>query len=128
MKNILTLIAVSLLLTACSKHSSDAQVRQMLPGTWVVSSGGSVQYTNIIGADTRYAYQHADPKTGSVVDFEGTLQVSDGYLMDTMTKCSRTNVQVPHVYRGRIVRADSREMVFAFDGGTSAVQFRKVLP
>ena len=134
MKNILPLIAISLLLTACSKHRSDAQVRQMLPGTWAVSFGdSSVQvgggYTNIIGADGRYAYQLINPTTGGVVDVEGTFQVSDGYLIDTMTKCSRTNVQVPHIYRGRIVRADSREMVFAFiDGGAGDCHYRKIIP
>jgi FtsP/CotA-like multicopper oxidase with cupredoxin domain len=114
------------------KHPSDDQVRRMLPGTWLVSSGDSVHVsvdrTNIIGADGRYASKIANPSTSSVIDLEGTFQVSDGYLIDTMTKCSRTNAHVPNVYRGRIIRADSREMVFAFDGGSSTVYFRKVIP
>ncbi len=115
------------------KHPSDAQVRQMLPGTWSVSSGDSrvhvsVDQTSTIGSDGRYASKITNTSTGSVIDLEGTFQVSDGYLIDTMTKCSRTNAHVPNVYRARIIRADSREMVFAFDGGSSKVYFRKVLP
>jgi len=98
----------------------------------VLSSDGrvhvDVECTNVIGTDGRYTYRLTTPNTGRVIEIEGTFQISDGCFIDTMTKCSQTNVQLPKVCRGQIIRADRREMVFAYDGGASIVHYRKLEP
>ena len=111
------------------KHPSDAQVRQMLPGTWALSWGDSAHSTNIVGVDGRYTCRITDPRHSRAIELEGTFQVTDGVLIDTVTKNSQPNSFVPSVYRGRIIRADGSEMIVAFtEGGVQTVHYRKVAP
>ena len=63
-------------------------------------------------------------------EIEGTLEVRDGFVIDTMTKHSQTNAPVPVTNRQRIVRMDSREMVLnsPHSWETNLLVFRKISP
>jgi hypothetical protein len=61
--------------------------------------------------DGSYALQFTVSPPSGVVTDEGTFQVRDGFLIDTVTKSYRKNAQLPYVTRTRIIRANDREMV-----------------
>ena len=135
----LSFLPVFLLLTGCNHHS-DASVPTELMGTWVAEEvythGGSFESTVKIAPNGRYTchvvHRNASNATHNV-EIEGTFQVKDGVLIDTMTKHSQTNAPVPTTFHERIVRMDRREMVLSDESylqntATNTVVWRKVSP
>lgn len=60
------------------------------------------------------------------VDMTGTLQIQDGYLIETITYMRvRRNAQLPQILRSKIIHADDSEIVVVFDGETDKTTFRK---
>src|SRR5260221_7266894 len=120
-----TMIAM-VLFVGCSRRG-DAGVRKNLPGTWVVSgvypSGGDFKSTITVAPNGSYTCQiitHGTSNSVRMFELEGKLLVKDGVLIDTMTKHSNTNAtHLPVTYRGRILRADKRELVvnYGLDAG-----------
>jgi hypothetical protein len=101
------------------KHAKDARIFKNLPGTWTTSFGSlSVQ------PGGSYVLQFTVSPDIGVVTNEGTFQVRDGFLIDTVTRTCRTNAQVPYVNRKRIIQADDREMIID-TGGKSGLVLRK---
>jgi hypothetical protein len=119
------LIIVALLSWQHFKPSRDAKIRKNLPGIWVVNWGKNHRSTSTISPDGSYVCQITGSSDGTVVTVEGTFQVRDGFLIDTMTKSSQTTTHVPNVSRGQIIRADAHEMAISFDGGNGESVFRK---
>jgi hypothetical protein len=132
------LLCLGLVASGCGGHS-DAQVQRELVGTWVVAgnyrNGGSFQSTFSIGRRGDYACRVVGTGTSGSLrtnDLEGTMRVSAGMLIDTMTKHSNTNAVLPMSSRGRIVRFDGRELVLKWVPNqemifpTSDVVFRRV--
>ena len=115
MKNILPLIAVTLLLTACSRHPSDAQVRQSLPGTWTWERD-NIRCTNTIAADGTFDYQlvylYAEGAQKHQVD--GAWQVKDGVLIETITNDSNMQHRVPRTNSAQITILDAHELSVAY--------------
>jgi len=131
MQNILSLIAVSFLLTSCSNHPSDAQVRQLLPGTWSVSWGPGTHCdcTNHIGVDGRFLSRITYSNSDRIIEQEGVFQVRNGILIKTITKDSRPHFyDSPVTFQGRITKADSSEIIAEFSDGFQTAYFRKVTP
>ena len=109
------LVLVALLAWQHFMPSRDAKMRKNLTGTWVVNFGSFT-----VRPDGSYVLCYTNATSGIVTN-EGTFQIRDGYMINTMTKTSRTNAQhMPHVSHERIIRADSREMVID-DGGVELV-------
>jgi hypothetical protein len=113
------LFFVTLLSWQHLKPSRDEKIRRNLTGTWAVDFGSFT-----VRQDGSYIAQFSSPTAGRVVTNEGTFQVRDGYMINTMTKSSRTNAHVPYVSRVRILQADSSEMVID-DGGKVGLVLRK---
>jgi hypothetical protein len=63
---------------------------------------------------------------------EGTFQIKDRVLLDTVTKDSNTNAVLPMITRARIVRIDEGEMILKWDmaegveSATNEVVFRRL--
>jgi hypothetical protein len=100
------------------KHAKDARIFKNLPGTWKMSIGSVT-----VQPGGSYVLQYTESPT-SVVTNEGNLQVRDGFLIDTVTRSSRTNARVPYVKRSRIIQADDRELTID-NGGKSGLVLRK---
>jgi hypothetical protein len=112
------LVLVTLLAWQHFKPSRDAKIRKNLAGTWAMDFGSF-----IVHPDGSYIGWHTNATSGIVTN-EGTFQIRDGYMINTMTKTSRTNARVPYVSQMRIIRADARELVID-DGGNVELVLRK---
>ena len=116
------LVAIALLSWQHIKTSRDARTRQNLAGTWVVDTGSFT-----VRPDFSYVGQFTNSTAGKIVTNEGTFQVRDGFLIDTMTKSSGAHAHVPYITRLRIVRADAHQMVIDEndDSGDIKIVLRK---
>ena len=101
------LVIVALLSWHYFKHSRDTKISRILTGTWHADDLGSFT----VRSDGGYVWQITNLTTGRAVTIEGTFQVRDGVLINTVTKSSRTNTHVPYVSHSQIVRANDYEMV-----------------
>ena len=106
-----------LVLGECNRNP-DARAQELLTGTWLMSAdyGGAntATYTITVGPDGKYACSvmvRAPSGRQHVFQMQGTWQVQNNVLIDTMTNHSSTNATVPLVSRGQIVRLDDREML-----------------
>jgi hypothetical protein len=115
MRYIVLLSVLSLFLAACSKTPTDAQIRQrVVSGSWngdtnavmVMSPDGSISQT---------LYNH-----GRTVVFEGTWQVSDDFLIFTMTNQIQGKLHAPihFVRRFEVVHVDDHQLVYGPKGHT----------
>ena len=126
----LTFCAVVLLATACNRQeaSGDAQIRKLLPGVWKLESPEQSENPSkinlafnsaiTVGPDLSYVCTLTIPARTNgprMVHMEGSWEVRDGALIDTITKHSQTNAPVPMVSTGLVVRIDERELVVTDD-------------
>jgi len=126
MKNTITFIFLSLLLTGCGRR--DSQIQQELTGTWV-ETGDSFRSTRVVSPSGSFDFQITGLTNGITVKEEGTLLARDGDLIITLTKDSRTNATFsPQGLRGRIVRLNDHELVVRWDGIDKDVVSQKVKP
>ena len=125
MRFALLLLALCLLLVACRDRqappepqsdalvpiASDAELSKRLPGTWILQKS-NFRSVITIASNGGYVAQITAPSSNrtDTIYQEGTWQVKDGALIDTMTKDSDETVQLPHTTRQWIYRADDREL------------------
>ncbi|MEI8291027.1 MAG: hypothetical protein WCH99_16300 [Verrucomicrobiota bacterium] len=103
-------ILLSLLLLSCGRN--DAKMQRELPGTWVAVFPNGVQSTVVVNADGSYSCQHTRLTNGVTLSrIEGTIQIRDGLLIDTVTKHSSTNAKVPFMSTNIIVHMNKNEIV-----------------
>ncbi len=107
-----------------SKPSRDAVINKNLPGTWVIDLGVSTRSTIVVSADGNYKCQITGLPSGELIKLEGTMQVKDGFLIDTLTYSSRITLGKPSVGRDRIIRANEHEMVVETDNWDAV--YRKI--
>ena len=65
---------------------------------------------------------------GFLYHFEGTLQVKNGILIETVTNHSDTNVHVPFSSRLPVVRLNDNSLVVRTNGTTNELVFWKMRP
>jgi len=100
------LAAVAFLSWQHFKHLRDERIYKNLAGTWTMSFGSLT-----IHPDGSYVLQFTVSPDSGVVTNEGTFQVRDGFLIDTVTKSYRKNAQVPYVTPTPIIMANDHEMI-----------------
>ena len=124
---LLSLLAVNipsvLATTELRKEPSDAEIRQKVVGTWIVdthsTNGVSIEGTVTIFSDSKFISK----ATASVGDkkqeleYEGTWQVKDRYLIETITKSGSKLITAGKVTRDKIIRVDDQELVFRTESG-----------
>jgi hypothetical protein len=118
MKTTLQLLALSLLLAACSTVPSDARIQQKLIGSWKMGRG-----TTTFESDGSWIHKftvNVTDKGFQDLTNEGTWQVKGGILDVTMTKTSWPNPElgVEHL---KIVHVDDHELVFYPGDKTNSV-------
>lgn len=127
-----------MLLLACNRQH-DGVARQMPPGTWVVEgtypNGGSFKSTLRVAPSGDYQCQivaFGSSNVARTFEMEGTFQIQNGVLIDTMTKYSNTNAQLPQISCARILRMNERELVVDYERvagvnyPTNETVFRKI--
>jgi hypothetical protein len=127
MTRALILFTSSLLLAGCGSRS-DTAIRKNLPGAWHVvlspeESGSQSIFS--IAPNGDFTSQLIFSNGVHSIDIAGTLQVQDGYLIETVTNSTQRNAHLPLVSRAKIVHADDSEMVVVFDGTTDKHTIRK---
>jgi len=117
-----SIIVVSLLLTACGQHkpsamSSDPDIEKRLSGTWTnehwVGDDEHYSWVGVFKPDGTYAGERTfvlSNKTSRVSE-AGRFVVKDRVLVVANTTRNGTNAPAPRVDRMRIVRVDGRELV-----------------
>jgi hypothetical protein len=113
------LVVVTLLAWRHVRPLRDAEMFGKLPGTWFLSYGSLD-----VHPDGSYVLQFTHSPTDGILTNEGTFQVRDGLLINTVTKSYRTNAQLPQITRMRIIQMNDREMIID-NGSKSGLIFRK---
>ena len=131
MRMALSILTLCLLLLACTDRdaapppplapllpiASDAELNGRLPGTWIFERDLRVIHfrsVTTVASNGSYVSQITVTKSNSTPDtlsLQGTWQVKDGFLVDTITNDSDKTVRLPYTKSERILRADERELV-----------------
>src|SRR5208282_3883954 len=107
------------------KQPSDVQVSQMLTGTWFMTIDGASEYQIAIATDGSFVSHVSTSDGGASSQIEGTILVTNGMLVDTVTKTSDTNAHVPFVSYMKIYSMTDSELVFGKDGVTNKMVLHK---
>jgi hypothetical protein len=138
-KPLLLILALTAFVLAGCGRQGDSKPANLFPGAWVGTgsyvNGWSFKSTVIIGPSSNYVCQvvsfsnSGESRTNSL---EGTFEIRDGVLTDTVTKLNNTNMSLPTSTPVRIVRVDDQAMVLEWEqkngtvSPTNNVIFRKV--
>jgi hypothetical protein len=102
---------------------SDTGIRQKIVGTWIVDShsptGSSMKGTVTILSDGSLVAKLTIIRKNGEEDFgyEGTWQVKEGFLIETVTSSHSRLTVTGHVTRDKIIRLDAHELVFQMETG-----------
>jgi hypothetical protein len=125
------LVTVCLALTSC-KQSADRQAAKKLAGTWTVSSqltnGVWFKSTTAVAQSGIYVCRQTiayDDGPSTNYTIEGVYRVKDGFVIDTVTKHSKSNFPVPCVFRGRILALTDKEL--AIQNETAGTKSEKIV-
>ena len=103
-----------------------------LEGTWLLDSvrpdGVTFHSVVEVSSDGRHICEtraFTNSMLAYTVTSEGTIQIKDGYLIETITKHSEPHVSVPWTNRARIVSLDKRRIVAHDDANSVEMLWKK---
>jgi len=122
------ILGLSLFMTACGQQR-DAEIRNRLSGTWhcvqVASSHTASQSVFTIAPDGEFTNDVIRADGTLAAEISGTFQVSDRYLVATVTTDSRKGRGLPYIQRAKLIRVDDREMTIGSDCTTQTTALVK---
>lgn len=130
----LTGALVLLLLLGCRSASSskdvahvseDAKLRQRITGNWTLSLDDDVKSRIVFGSHGDYACKVIGSDGKLIAQLEGTFEIKDGFLVETVLKDSQTDATVPRTSRAAIVRTGAQELVLTRADTGNEVVLRK---
>lgn len=128
MKFMFPIVALSLLVTACSTSPSDSKIQKKLIGTWTTDfpSPGVARATVENKADGTYVFTRSAYPANAVAE-QGTWQVKGGFFIATPTKTPwPSDPATFEVWSNKVVRMDAYKMVLLPCGGeTNEFVFHK---
>jgi hypothetical protein len=130
MRAAILLLVLTAMLAGCKRQQGSAS--SLSAGTWKCEldypSGGHFQSTMILGSDGRYVCNGSVTGTNGVRTFrvEGTMEIEEGFIVDTMTNHSNTNAPLPHTSRAKIIRQSEREIVAKWEGAEVESTMRRL--
>jgi hypothetical protein len=130
MKIYLLIFALGLALVGCDPQAVDTHPK--LAGTWLedrtLASGGHFKCILQVGPSGAITnlITITGPASEQSLRWEGTWEIKDGVLIETITKDSQPNAPVPRVFRPRIVRMTARELVLKYENHEFAVTLTKL--
>jgi hypothetical protein len=116
--------------TEPQSHPTDDEIRQRIVGIWLVdtrlSNGNSVVGTEAIlssGVITSKAtLTLGDSK--EALEFTGTWQVKDGYLIETVKKSNTDRIPIGKITRDKVITLDDKTYVFETESGKTVTRQR----
>jgi hypothetical protein len=133
MKSALYLLSVALLLVGCGREKTSTAASRFPVGTWVCEfdypNGSHFKSTTVVSSGGRYLCHGTSTGTNNIsrsFELEGSWEIRDGFLIDTMTKHSQTNAPVPTTSRAQIIRRSDSELVTKWEGMENESVLRKV--
>ena len=119
MKFALTFFSLSLLLTACSKHQTDNELRRKIVGTWIDAN----RATWTIESNGNFVAQATQPRS----TLGGMIRVNDGFLLITVLKMPPTHKieGVGWTVTNKIIRVNDSEFIFSDMGGDDVIEFKR---
>jgi hypothetical protein len=114
MKVIMAFLFLSLLLSACSRHTTKAQ--QQIVGTWVPTNGCKLTLT--FNPDSIYSYTNAFPHPPHTNVFSGEWPIAADNLISTCTNAIGPEPYEPvrQVDYYKIIRLGDNELTVEFTG------------
>jgi len=115
MKNTTIILALSLLLTACSRH--DAEFTKQIPGVWRQELRS---YTNTltVTSDGSFAFSRFTTNTDTTFTNTGTWLIRDGHIVLTATNQIGVHpLPLGEFFKAEIVHLDDHTWVFKMDTG-----------
>jgi outer membrane biogenesis lipoprotein LolB len=112
MKIILTILTLSLLLTACSRQT--AKISKQIVGTWQSEGAG----TESFNSDASFLF---DVRTSTHTnDYAGTWQIRDTAMTLTITNATGPDpeVQTGNTMQFQIIHVDAHHLSYAVSGHT----------
>jgi ABC-type glycerol-3-phosphate transport system substrate-binding protein len=118
------LIVVTLLLWHHIRHPGDAAIRQKLIGSWG-SENPAIKGAVTFNPDGSFAVNETFGlgTNAHPVQYAGTWQVEDGFLVTRTAQGSSGGVHVEPITRDKIIRVNDQEWVF-IDRGTTIARKR----
>lgn len=137
MKTVYLFTIFSLLTISASKANSsdeaspnDTEIGQKIIGVWIVdirsTNSLSIEGTVAINSDESFISKATITRAGhsQSVRYEGTWQVKDGFLIETITKSDFKSITVGKITHDKIVGIDENEMVFQTESGKTETRKR----
>lgn len=122
------IVALSLLVTACSTSPSDPEIQKKLTGTWTTDfpSAGVAKATIKNKADSTYELTRSANPANAVAE-QGTWQVKGGFFIATPTKTPwPSDPATFEVWSNNVVGLDAHKMVLLNSGeATNELVFHK---
>ena len=124
MKNTPIILALSLLLTACSRH--DAELTKQIPGSWKhdgTSARDTSTYSSstIISPDGTFSYARHWNEKPLTYTMAGTWKIRDGFMLVTITNRSDQDMggKLGEISKWRIIHLDDHQIVYEVLGVTN---------
>jgi hypothetical protein len=128
MKFMFPVVALSLLVTACSTSPSDSKIQKKLIGTWTTDfpSPGVARATVENKADGTYLLTRSANQANAMAE-QGTWQVKGGFFIATPTKTPwPSDPATFEVWSNKVVGIDAYKMVLLNSGeATNELVFHK---
>src|SRR4051794_35860345 len=108
------LLLLALAFAGCKRRSASG----LKAGTWVCRvdypTGGHFESKTALDPEGHYACDGTVIRSNGVkktFKIEGTMEIKDGFLVDTWTNRTDTNAPIPHTSRAQILKQTTDEVV-----------------
>jgi hypothetical protein len=118
------ILALSLLLTACSRH--DAELTKRIPGNWKhegtsTRDDSTFSSSTTISPDGTFSYTRQRNEKPFTYSMAGTWKIRDGFMLVTITNRSDQDMggKLGEISKWRIIRLDDHQIVYEVLGVTN---------
>ena len=126
--SLFVIIASGLPAIAADTPPSDAVIQQRIAGTWLMN-WHVLQSTTTVATNGDYVrYDVSNSVHPQTNRFEGTIEIKDGLMIDTLKRSSITNQAVPYVVTNVIVRQTDHELLFRAQNESRPILWERVTP
>lgn len=124
--SLFVVVAAGLSAIVADSPPSDAVTQQRIVGTWFMN-WMILQRTTTIATNGDYvSYDVSNGVHPQTNKFEGTIEIKDGLMIDTITKNSYTNMSVPLVSTNVIIRLTDHELFFRAQDKSQSIMWERV--
>lgn len=114
---------------AADTPSSDAMIQKRIVGTWLLNWIAFHDITTFGTNGDYLTYSVSNSVHSQTNRLEGTIEIRDGLMIDTLKKSSFTNQPVlPHVATNEIIRLTDHELIFRAQDRSQPVTWERIKP